>query len=198
MQQPRERERKSREREGPAGTVRDSDAESGGSPSPPDPVQQVTPVDFGGGSGGAAAACPAEDPAPAAPPCGVGGQRNPIRLGAAALSPHSLRSAARDPSPVGQHHLALRPGLWSLRAAVGWPPERPVHQPVRSPAAIHPRWRRLHHRRRSDHRIRRRHRLAHWRHREFPTGGDNRLRDRVLDPRRGEQRDSGSVQSSAR
>lgn len=89
----------------------------------------------------------------------LGRVRGPVRLGPAALSAHPVRAGTRRPARVGQPHLALRPDLRPPRSAHRRPPERPLHQPLRPPDALHQRGRRIDRRRRLGHRPLRRYRV---------------------------------------
>lgn len=74
-----------------------------------------------------------------APPRRLRGLRDTVRVGAPALSPHSLRAGAGDPARLGERDLALRSSLRTVRAAARRTQQRQVQEQVRAAETVYSR-----------------------------------------------------------
>lgn len=102
-------------------------------------------------------------------------------MGVAALAADAVRAGAGDPARLGQRDMAVRAALGAPGAAAGGPHERPLHQPIRPPEAVHTRRGGVDRRLRLDYRILGGHRVAPRRPGQVQAQGRGSVRVRLLD-----------------
>lgn len=107
--------------------------------------------------------------------------RDSVRVGAAAVAADAVRAGAGDPARLGQRDMALRAAVGAPGAATGGPHERPLHQPVWPPEAVHTRRGGVDRRLRPDYRTLGGHRVAPRRPRLVQAQGRGCVRVWLLD-----------------